>query len=229
MLETPKNVLKNLPELENDSREKFHKRFDRLFAALAAIMAPLSFVLVGISIGTENVPGAIINAVLAVFWAGTLFILHQKRLDDVHFEHFKRSADLIDKLAEAAAKHLHNVKKDSELAEDHTVEDHLMAIINDVTGGDRPPRIEDIEQIQARFNAETGLHVKLELVAGGINVQISDRPSKPKEAPKTAEKKPQSKSKGRSVAVQKTSTKKTPAKKPAAKKATASKRKVTKK
>lgn len=103
MFETPRNVLKNLPKPENDSREKFNKRFDRLFAALAVIMAPLSFVLVGISIGTKNASGAIVNAVLAVFWAGVLFILHQKRLDDVHFEHFKRSVDLIDKLISVAA------------------------------------------------------------------------------------------------------------------------------
>lgn len=194
-----------MSDTQKKVRRTFQDRFDKLFTALTFVMFPLSFMLAGININEGDVDNIVINLVLGVFWGGVLVITHFSRIAKVQLDGVEENIKVLGKIIEVA-------EAAKKLADGHTIDDHLMSIIDRVTGGNRPPRTDEIEQIQRLFHEETGLHAKLTLVAGGLHMEISKDPKAPQKARKPAQKRPHSKSEARRVAVQKAA-----AKKPAAK------------
>lgn len=168
------NIHPELARLEAESKRS-HRRFQTLFLVLAFVMFGFQMFLLGISVSDGKTENIVSNGILALFWALAIAIQwHSKKLD-LEMENMTRDLERMEKLAEFA-KELADLAEPKKSHQDELTE-ILMAIIDDVTGGNRPPTADEIPKVEAAFHESTDDHyVKLTLVEGGMEVEISRQP-----------------------------------------------------
>lgn len=169
---------------------KTSRRLTKLLAAYGVALALLFTFIAGVDATHRHWFQIGVDAVIVLFGLGFTLIMRAADLDEIRQEVAEEMAEeakeKLDKIFEAAAeamsKDLGKLLPPQEQDHKKQMTDTLMHIIDEVTGGNRPPKPTELATIAAKFHEATGDHfVRITLQAGGMQVEIKNEPF---EAPK---------------------------------------------
>ena len=147
-----------------------------------------SYIIVGLeafSAGVDSVhhwwAQVVFDLVICAFWVGMgLLFAHMAYKDgklDADMDNLKRTSKLFDELANLEQDRMKAAMAAKPINHQKELSDTLMGIINDVTGGNRPPKPQELATIAGKFHEATQDHwVKITLQSGGMNVEIKNQP-----------------------------------------------------
>lgn len=161
-------------------RNGFNSWFTTYFVVFSYLLVALETFSAGIDAHHRWFMQMTFDLVIAAFWAGLGIVFSRMAYKDGKLdgdlEGLEKMGEMLERLTEA--------EKAREEKPDHKKQltETLMAIMNEVTGGNRPPKPNEVATIAAKFHEATGDHyVKLTLETGGMRVEIKDQPfEKPK-------------------------------------------------
>lgn len=166
-------------EKMEQKRKRNSRLFNRLFVVLAYTMFALELFLLGWNLGHDNTQFAISNGILALFWAGAIFVTSRSWKLDVELDYMSRDLDRLKSLMEFATEIAEKAAEKSELSQrDEELAELAHAIYKDVTnGGGRKPTAAEIARIEQAFHDQSdGMYLKCHVEADGMGMEISSDP-----------------------------------------------------
>lgn len=183
----------------------------RLPIAIVVILALVQAFQLGADVQKHDLVSAIVNLVVCGIFLALAYYIIRDTINGSVGAMTKRVDSLEARVKGDLAQAIASVKVPQPKNREDRLVEQLLAIVHEITGGDRPPRTDEIEQVKRLFNEKTDHFAKIKVVKGGCEVEISNKPFAPA---KRAAKKPELKKPGNAAGKVKVTDKKVVPKKP---------------
>jgi hypothetical protein len=155
------------------------KSMGKLLVGMSVTLVAFLVFITGYDIARRRWADAVYFGIMAIWWLaiGVFITINEAKSAqlDRDFERIKgrldsELGDLLEELKDKVSESSHKAKLTNTMTE----------IIDEVTGGNRPPTEAEVTDIQAKFLEKTDHYLRLTLKQGGMQVEISEEPFKDK-------------------------------------------------